>query len=158
MWIRFRIQDIRSLRIWIKGFDEQKLWNFAAKIFVIFVIKNCCLFITRPSWRKSKLQKPSALHRKHPVLKKMKFIFFYCWGQLLLSCIQIWIQPTKINADQQHWQQWQYQYIIICVIFITWLSCSWFLLSILSSSSLSPHRSNSRRFPSSGETAERGLG
>jgi hypothetical protein len=54
-----------------------------------------------PPWRTTmQKEKPSALKREHPTLKKWNFftvVFFV--GYLLTSWTRIRIQPTKINAD-----------------------------------------------------------
>jgi hypothetical protein len=61
------------------------------KFFSSFLIKNCNLLIPRPHKRTSKQQeKPSALKREHPALKKINLLtFFYC--------------IFLLDPDPQHW-------------------------------------------------------
>ncbi len=93
IWIRIRIRIQHFKWIRIQGFDDQ---NLKVKIqlkncLIFFLIKNFCLLM-------SKLQeKPSALKRDHPPLKKIKFVnFFLC----------LWVIFALLDPDPQHWEEW----------------------------------------------------
>jgi hypothetical protein len=77
--------------LWIRtqGFDDQKFKKIQLKFLLftyLFLIKNCNLQLQ---------EKPSALKREHPALKRMKFITFFVFvghfctpGSRLKSCIE----------------------------------------------------------------------
>jgi hypothetical protein len=53
--------------------------NTAVKLFDIFWIENCNLFILRPPERTQWLQKTSALKREHPALQNIKILYFFLY-------------------------------------------------------------------------------
>ncbi len=89
--------DLMRIRIQfqIQCFDDQKLKkNLQLGIFIlIFLIKNCNLFIPRPPYRTPKLQE-----KKIQRFKNMKILYFF----LFLWVIFALLDPdpaTLINAD-----------------------------------------------------------
>ncbi len=89
--MRIRIHHFTSMRMRIRGFDDQKLTNFTIeKKIRTFFFFNCAR-------RASKLQeRPSALNREHQALQNMKirnFFFFSCVIFALLD-------PDPVDQNQ----------------------------------------------------------
>ncbi len=77
MRIRIQIQHVRSMWIWIQGFDEQKLSNVTAEEKIpFFSSRNCSLFIPRPPWRPSKQEENSSKRTSSTSKHEISSFFF----------------------------------------------------------------------------------
>ncbi len=89
--MRILIRNLKSIRIRIQGFRDQKLQNFTAKK-IYFSDNNLLFFIPGLPWWTSKLEKkPSALKIEY---RNMKFLHYFC-GSFLPSWNRIQLEKTS---------------------------------------------------------------